>query len=173
MIRSRSELNYFAFLIFNFTLIAMGKKKVAEQTSDEALKTGDKIDLAVSKSSASGKKSKKLESGRVYINVSYNNTVITVTDLSGNVVAWSSAGALGFNGPKKATPFAASRVVATIAEKIQSSGPTAVDIIVKGIGGGRDSAIRSLINQGLNVNSIKDVTPIPHNGPRPEKIRRV
>jgi small subunit ribosomal protein S11 len=99
--------------------------------------------------------------------------MITVTDQNGNVVTWGSAGSLGFSGPKKATPFAAQKVVATIAEKLAKTGPFNVDVIVSGVSVGRDSAIRSLINHGFNINSIKDVTPIPHNGPKPKKVRRV
>ena len=120
-----------------------------------------------------GKKSKRVEKGKVYINASYNNTVVTVTDTQGNVLAWASAGSLGFSGPKKATPFASSKVIAAIVEKIQATGPKEIEVIVKGIGSGRDSAIRSLINEGFILTSIKDVTPIPHNGPRPPKVRRV
>ena len=150
----------------------MGKKKIKEQTVAE-VKAGKEESAAVAQAAPAAKKSKKIEEGRVYINASYNNTVISVTDMLGNVLAWSSAGALGFSGPKKATPFASSKVVAVIAEKLKNTGPGKVEIIVKGIGGGRDSAIRSLINQGFDVLSIKDATPIPHNGPRPPKIRRV
>lgn len=117
--------------------------------------------------------SKKHENGRVYINASYNNTLISVTDDKGNLLAWSSAGSLGFSGPKKATAFAASKVIAAIAEKLKKSGPTNIQVVVSGVGGGRDSAIRSLANHGFNISAIKDVTPIPHNGPRPAKIRRV
>ena len=109
----------------------------------------------------------------MYVNASYNNTVVTVTDSQGNVMAWASAGSLGFGGPRKATPFASSKVIAALAEKLQGSGPQDIDIIVKGIGSGRDSAIRSLINHGFNVLSIKDATAVPHNGPRPRKVRRV
>ncbi len=116
---------------------------------------------------------KRVELGRIYINASYNNTVITVTDMAGNVLAWASAGSLGFSGPKKATPFASSKVIEALVEKIRATGPQDVYIIVKGIGSGRDSAIRSLINHGLNILSIKDATPVPHNGPRPVKTSRV
>lgn len=122
---------------------------------------------------AQQRKSKKLENGRVYINASYNNTVISFTDTKGNLVAWGSAGSLGFSGPKKATPFASSKVVGALAEKVKPLGLTNVDVFVKGIGGGRDAALRSIINQGFVVTSIKDVTPVPHNGPRPKKVRRV
>ena len=119
------------------------------------------------------KKGKKVEQGRAYINASYNNTTITMTDMTGNVLTWASAGSLGFSGPKKATPFASSKVVAAIAEKLQNVGLKDLNVIVKGIGSGRDSAIRSLLNHGFNILSIKDVTPIPHNGPRRAKVRRV
>jgi small subunit ribosomal protein S11 len=146
----------------------MGKKKVTTQSVEE---TKDKA--AVKPAVSGGKKSKKVAEGKVYINASYNNTVITITDNSGNVLAWGSAGSLGFSGPKKATPFASSKVIAALAEKIKATGPDTISIIVKGVGSGRDSAIRSLINQGFNILSIKDATPIPHNGPRPAKVRRV
>jgi small subunit ribosomal protein S11 len=89
------------------------------------------------------------------------------------VLAWASAGSLGFGGPKKATPFASSKVIGALVEKLKATGPSTIDIIVKGVGGGRDSAIRSFINQGFTILSIKDATPIPHNGPRSRKVRRV
>ncbi len=145
----------------------MGKKKVTTQSSEEAVK-----EKAAPKSAA-GKKSRKVSEGRVYVNASYNNTVITVTDNTGNVLAWGSAGSLGFSGPKKATPFASSKVIAAIAEKIKATGPDTVSVIVKGVGSGRDSAIRSLIAHVFTILSIKDATPIPHNGPRPAKTRRI
>ncbi|MEK7077455.1 MAG: 30S ribosomal protein S11, partial [Patescibacteria group bacterium] len=105
--------------------------------------------------------------------VAYNNTVVSGADLVGNVIAWASSGSLGFSGPKKATPFASSKIIATIAEKLKTTGPKDIEIVVRGIGSGRDSAIRSLISQGFNVLSIKDATGIPHNGPRKKKVRRV
>jgi len=142
----------------------MGKKRVITKNAEaQEAKLGG----------TSKKSLKSIDSGCVYINVSFNNTMITITDQKGNVVTWASAGSLGFAGPKKATPFAAQKVVATIAEKIAKTGPFNVDIIVSGVSVGRDSAIRSLINHGFNINSIKDVTPIPHNGPKPKKVRRV
>ncbi len=150
----------------------MGKKQVTTQSGDAAVKEAAAVDAKVA-SAASAKKSRRIQAGKVYVNATYNNTVVTVTDEKGNVLAWASAGALGFAGPKKATPFASSKVIAAIAEKIENSGPKDVAVIVKGIGSGRDSAIRSLINHGFNVTSIKDATPVPHNGPRPVKVRRV
>ncbi|MBI2025144.1 MAG: 30S ribosomal protein S11 [Candidatus Harrisonbacteria bacterium] len=150
----------------------MGKKKVTTQTTEAAIKESQKVEGAVGKTTEKSV-SKRFENGRIYINASYNNTLITVTDDKGNMLAWSSAGSLGFSGPKKATPFAASKIVAALAEKLKKSGPVNVKIFVSGVGGGRDSSVRSLANHGFNILSIRDVTPIPHNGPRPPKTRRV
>lgn len=149
----------------------MGKKKVTTTKADAPAKAA--AAPTATAPAAPAKRAKRVEQGRVYVNASYNNTTITVTDAQGNVIAWASAGSLGFSGPKKATPFASSKVIAALAEKIQSTGPHDVAVIVKGIGSGRDSAIRSLINHGFNILSIKDATPVPHNGPRPPKTRRV
>jgi small subunit ribosomal protein S11 len=152
----------------------MGKKTVTKEKAQETEKKPKApVDGAAIKAAAANRKAMKVQEGKVYINATYNNTVVTVTDTSGNVLAWASAGSLGFGGPKKATPFASSKVIAAITEKIQASGPKDISIIVKGIGSGRDSAIRSLINNGFNILSIKDATPVPHNGPRPVKVRRV
>lgn len=154
----------------------MGKKKITSPSGDQApaaAKSAGSAQAAVATPATSAKRAKKIDEGRVYVNASYNNTTVTVTDLRGNVIAWASAGSLGFSGPKKATPFASSKVIAAIAEKVQAGGPANIQIIVKGIGSGRDSAIRSLMAQGFNILSIKDATPIPHNGPRPPKVRRV
>lgn len=141
----------------------MGKKKVAQSAGGSGNKSA----------AASSKKVKKVEHGKVYINASYNNTIVSVTDSKGNLLAWATAGSLGFSGPKKATPFAASKIMSVIIEKLHAAGTTELDVVVKGVGSGRDSAVRSLLNQGFNINSIKDVTPVPHNGPRPKKTRRV
>jgi small subunit ribosomal protein S11 len=152
----------------------MGKKKITTQTENAAVTEVKATEATAARAaSAASRKAKRVQEGRVYVNATYNNTVATVTDNMGNVLAWASAGSLGFSGPKKATPFASSKVIAAITEKIQASGPKDVSVIVKGIGSGRDSAIRSLINNGFNILSIKDATPVPHNGPRPAKIRRV
>ena len=134
------------------------------------MKEKDKMEAKIATGKTTGK---KIMRGRVYISASYNNTLITVTDENGNAIAAATAGSLGFSGPKKATPFAASKVIAAIAEKIKKTGLVDIEVIVRGVGGGRDSAVRSLANQGFNILSIKDVTPIPHNGPRPRKVRRV
>jgi len=151
----------------------MGKKKVTKQTGDAALKEQDTLDEKASRASIPSKKSKKVMDARAYINASYNNTVVSITDTKGNLLAWATAGSLGFNGPKKATPFASSKVVAAITEKIKPLGVTNLEVFVKGVGGGRESALRSLVNQGFIVTSFKDVTPIPHNGVKAKKVRRV
>lgn len=151
----------------------MGKKQIKSENPAEAIKANEALEIATEKAEPASLKGKKLERGRVYVKATYNNTIISVTDDKGSLIAWSTAGALGFNGPKKATPFAASKIVATIAEKIKKTGPTEIAVFVNGFGGGRDSAIRSLINQGFVISSITDVTPIPHNGVRPPKTRRV
>ena len=150
----------------------MGKKKIVKQSSSDALKQADKIQNAVARSKSKSV-NKKLEHAKVYVSASYNNTSITVTNDKGDVVAWTTSGSLGFNGPKKSTPFVASKIVASIAEKLRKSNLRSIDIIVKGVGTGRDSAVRSLSNQGFDILSIKDVTGIPHNGPKPKKTRRV
>ena len=146
----------------------MGKKKVIEEPLD-----GAKKETAEVATKTASKKSKLIEKARIYINATYNNTMITVTDMKGNVLAWASAGSLGFVGPKKATPFAASKIVSVVAEKIAPFGIKEAEVFVKGVGSGRDSALRSFINRGMNVVIIKDRTPIPHNGPRPPKVRRI
>ncbi|MBU0545697.1 30S ribosomal protein S11 [Patescibacteria group bacterium] len=111
--------------------------------------------------------------GNAYIQATYNNTIITITDPNGNALGWGSAGMAGFKGPKKATPYAASIVAKNVIDKVADYGVKEVSIFVKGIGGGREGAIRALHTNGLNVVSINDVTPIPHNGCRPPKRRRV
>ncbi len=153
----------------------MGKKKVIKQSEQEVLAEEAKRESATTKNAKTGETpaGKKLDHGKVYINATYNNTTISVTNRNGDVIAWATAGSLGFSGPKKATPFAATKIVATVAEKLKKTGLTNIDVVVKGVGSGRDSAVRSLINHGFNVLSIKDVTPIPHNGPKPTKPRRV
>lgn len=117
--------------------------------------------------------SKKIEEGRIYINSSYNNTIITLTDKQGNSLGWVSAGGIGFKGTKKATPFAASKVAESVSLIAKKFGVEKIAIWVKGIGSGRESAIRSFAARGFDIISIRDETPIPHNGCRPPKARRV
>jgi small subunit ribosomal protein S11 len=114
-----------------------------------------------------------VSSGRAYIQASFNNTIVSLADSKGNVISWASAGMCGFKGPKKATPYAAGMVVKKAIEKAEGVGLKEVDVFIKGIGGGRESAIRGLNTNGIVVNSVTDMTPVPHNGCRPPKRRRV
>lgn len=116
---------------------------------------------------------KNVERGQAHINSTFNNTMVTITDMQGNVLSWASAGQLGFRGSRKSTPFAAQEAAETAAKKAIDQGLKTVEVYVKGPGSGRESAIRSLQAAGLEVTMIKDVTPIPHNGCRPPKRRRV
>ena len=116
---------------------------------------------------------KNIARGAAHIRSSFNNTLVTITDLQGNALSWSSAGSLGFRGSKKSTPFAAQMAAETAARGAMEHGLKTVEVYVKGPGSGRESAIRALQTAGLDVNMIKDVTPIPHNGCRPPKRRRV
>ena len=149
----------------------MGKKKIKTQTEEELLK--ENVEVKPGEKSVSINIGRSFGRGKAHVRASYNNTIIAVTDEKGGVLAWSSAGSLGFKGPKKATPYAASKVAGAVMEKIKKTGLNEIEVFVKGIGSGRESAIRSLANQGLNIVLIKDITPIPHNGPRPKKVRRV
>ena len=119
------------------------------------------------------KEKKVVAEGNVYIQATFNNTIVTITDIRGNTLSWASAGGLGFRGAKKSTPYAAQTTAETAAKKAMDFGLREVNVYVKGPGVGRESAIRSLGNLGLWVKSIKDMTPIPHNGCRPRKSRRV
>ncbi len=145
----------------------MGKKRVIEK-KEEVDSGGDKKTSA--KKTASKKKT--IQKARINISASYNNTIITLADASGKVIAWASAGNAGFKGTKKSTPFAASEVANIINEKAEKMGVKEVDIIVKGVGTGRSSALRAFASKDIIINSIKDITPIPHNGCRPCGPRR-
>lgn len=116
---------------------------------------------------------KNIPSGRVYVTATFNNTLVTLTDPKGNTIAWSSSGATGFKGARKATPFAAITAVEQVAQKAKLVGMSMCELFIKGPGPGRDSAIRALKNAGLTISLIADVTPVPHNGPRAKKRRRV
>jgi len=116
---------------------------------------------------------KNIERGQAHIQSTFNNTIVTITDMQGNVISWSSAGQIGFKGSRKSTPFAAQQAAEDAAKKAMEHGLKTVEVYVKGPGAGREAAIRSLQAAGLEVSMIKDVTPIPHNGCRPPKRRRV
>ena len=141
----------------------MGKKRIVT--------TEDKSKDAASKPAASSRK--KLETGTLFVQSTYNNTKVQLGDKKGNIVMWSSSGSLGFKGAKKGTPFAAAKVGETLALKAQALGLKEIDVVVKGVGSGRESAIRGFISKGVVISSIKDETPVPFNGPQPKKPRRV
>ena len=150
----------------------MGKKKVLTQNEEQLMKETEERESSVKKASTVSTAKRIMKAGQAHVQATYNNTIITVADDSGNVLAWSSAGSLGFKGAKKATPYAASQVVSMVVEKVKKMGLQDVAIFVKGIGSGRESAVRALAGN-FNIISISDVTPIPHNGCRPPKVRRI
>lgn len=128
---------------------------------------------ATKRTSRRRREKKNIERGAAHIQSTFNNTIVTITDVQGNALSWASAGGLGFRGSRKSTPFAAQMAAETAASAAMEHGLKLVDVFVKGPGSGREAAIRALQAAGLEVNSIKDVTPIPHNGCRPPKRRRV
>jgi small subunit ribosomal protein S11 len=131
-------------------------------------------DIASKIKSSKKKKSKiKVTKGKIYINSTYNNTIVTATDPSGNVIAWGSAGKAGFKGSKKSTPYAGGKTMEDTLVRIKERGLAEVDVLIKGIGSGREQAIRALQGSGLTVLTIKDQTPTAHGGVRPKKVRRV
>jgi small subunit ribosomal protein S11 len=119
------------------------------------------------------KDKKNIPHGVAHIQSTFNNTIVTITDLKGNTVAWGSSGGMGFKGSRKSTPFAAQITASNVAKSAQEHGLAKVDVLVKGIGSGRETAVRSLQAAGLEIGSITDITPVPHNGCRPRKRRRV
>ena len=144
----------------------MGKKRIIR-------KSGGTVDQGLkSRSLARGSK-KALASGTLHIHATYNNTKVLLADKEGNTVAWSSSGALGFSGAKKGTPFAASKVGELVGEKGALMGLKDVDVVIRGVGSGRESALRGFAGKGIEITRISDDTPVPHNGPRPRKARRI
>lgn len=142
----------------------MGKKRI--------VKKGGEGDAAGGRGSSRTSR-RKLDAGILYVEATYNNTKISVTDPAGNVVLWSSSGSLGFAGAKKGTPFAAAKVAELLGDKAAAMGLKEVAVVVSGVGAGRESSIRAFNSKGIHITSIKDTTPVPHNGPRPPKPRRV
>ena len=143
----------------------MGKKRIVK-------KEGGEGGTAATASSARLSR-RELQNGMVYVHATYNNTKMLIADLKGNVVAWSSSGTLGFKGAKKGTPFAAAKVGELIGERAAALGMKEAGAVVRGVGAGRESALRAFAGKGVQITSIKDTTPIPFNGPRPPKPRRV
>ena len=150
------------------------EKKTEKAAAKPAEKGSAKPSAGAASAPAASKSSKlKLDNGVLYVQSTYNNTKVILADQKGNLVFWSSAGSLGFKGAKKGTPFAAAKVGETLAAKAALIGLKDVAVVVRGVGSGRESAIRGFVSKGFTITSIKDVTPVPHNGPRPKKPRRV
>jgi small subunit ribosomal protein S11 len=142
----------------------MGKKRIVTTGGTES---------ADNKPKAAPSARKRVESGILHVQSTYNNTKLMLTDKNGNALMWASSGGAGFRGAKKGTPFAAAKVGETLALKAQNIGLKEIDVVVKGVGSGRESAIRGFISKGCLITSIKDATPVPFNGPKPKKPRRV
>jgi small subunit ribosomal protein S11 len=142
----------------------MGKKRIIKTEE------GGEAVAAPVKTQTSSKK--RFESGILCVESTYNNTKLVLTDPKGNTLAWSTSGAIGFRGAKKGTPFAAAKIGEKVAEKAAVFGIKEVKVVVKGVGSGRESAIRGFISKGINLTTIQDMTPVPHNGPKPPKPRR-
>ena len=141
----------------------MGKKRIVKKGGEDTAKGGG----------SSRTSRRKMDSGILNVEATYNNTKVCLADLSGGVVAWSSSGSLGFAGAKKGTPFAAAKIGEVLADKAIAMGVKEVRVVIKGTGSGRESVVRSFISKGINVDSIIDKTPVPHNGPKPKKPRRI
>lgn len=146
----------------------MGKKRIISKGA-----TAPEGESETHTKSAVADSGRRVTAGTAHIQATYNNTIITMSDTEGNVIAWSSSGSVGFSGTKKATPYAAARVAEIVADKAKRAGLMSINVRVSGVGSGRDSAVRALANNGLNITGIKDITPLPHNGPRAAKVRRV
>lgn len=142
----------------------MGKKRIVKKEGGEEV---------VSKKTVSALSKKRVDTGILAVESTYNNTKVVLTDVRGNTLCWSSSGSLGFRGAKKGTPFAAAKVGEIVGSKAQAMGIKEVSVIVKGVGSGRESGIRGFISKGINLTSVRDITPVPHNGPKPKKPRRV
>jgi len=144
----------------------MGKKRIIR-------KSGGTVDQGLKSRALARVAKKNIQAGTLHIQATYNNTKVLLTDKEGNAVAWSSSGALGFSGAKKGTPFAAAKVGELVGDKANIIGIKEVDVVIRGVGAGRESAMRAFAGKGIEVSRISDDTPMPHNGPRPPKPRRV
>ncbi|MCR4330472.1 MAG: 30S ribosomal protein S11 [Patescibacteria group bacterium] len=145
----------------------MGKKRIVK-------KGGGSVDAGLKSRALSGVSSKKkVIAGTLHVQATYNNTKVLLSDKNGNALTWSSSGALGFKGAKKGTPFAAAKIGELIGEKAVMMGVQEVNVIIRGVGSGRESAVRAFSSKGIDISAIVDKTPVPHNGPKPKKPRRV
>jgi len=152
----------------------MGKIKIITK-KEEAKSTSSEVEKVVDAAPKQGVKvpKKKIISGTLHVEATFNNTKVVLSDKDGNTLFWTSAGSLGFKGAKKGTPFAASKAGAIIGEKAKNLGIKEVDVKVKGVGSGREPTIRAFMAYDIEISGVKDVTPVPHNGPKPKKPRRV
>lgn len=146
----------------------MGKKRIVKKEEGDAKEAGAPAPVAPTASTK-----KRFDAAGLYVQSTYNNTKVVLTDPKGNTLAWSSSGSLGFKGAKKGTPFAAAKVGELLGTKAQTLGVKEVAVVVNGVGSGRESAIRGFISKSIGISSIKDVTPVPFNGPKAKKPRRV
>lgn len=144
----------------------MGKKRIIR-------KSGGTVDQGMKSRSLARAVKRSMSEGLLSIHATYNNTKVLLSDVHGNTAAWSSSGALGFSGAKKGTPFAAAKVGELIGEKALMMGVKAVNVVIRGVGAGRESALRAFAGKGIEIAKISDDTPVPHNGPRPPKPRRI
>ena len=144
----------------------MGKKRIIR-------KSGGSVDQGLKSRSLSRVAKKNIVSGVLHVHATYNNTKVLLADKEGNTVAWSSSGALGFSGAKKGTPFAAAKVGELVGDKAVIIGVKEVEVVIRGVGAGRESALRGFAGKGIEITKISDDTPVPHNGPRPPKPRRI
>jgi len=145
----------------------MGKKRIVK-------KGGGSVDAGLKSRALSGvSNKKKVVAGTLHVQATYNNTKVLLSDKNGNALTWSSSGALGFKGAKKGTPFAAAKIGELIGEKAAMMGVQEVNVIIRGVGSGRESAVRAFSSKGIDISGIVDKTPVPHNGPKPKKPRRV
>lgn len=153
------------------------KKADTEEKKDaqnpEVLESDKNPEEEAEKKKKTKKIKKQIFKGRATVKCSYNNTMVSISDPQGDILGWSTSGLLGFKGAKKATPYAATQVVASVSEKVKKYGIKELDVYVRGVGSGREASIRALSNNGFDLVLIKDITPIPHNGCRPKKPRRV
>lgn len=151
----------------NTETLAPTEEAATEETTEEV----PQEEVVSVKKKKKGKK--QVARGRATIQCTYNNTIVTIADMNGNTLAWSSSGHMGFKGAKKSTPYAATQVVADVSEKVKKYGVTELEVFVKGVGSGREGSIRALANNGFTLLGIKDTTPVPHGGCRPRRPRRI
>ncbi len=142
----------------------MGKKRIVKKAGEEDSRANKPVS-SISK--------KRADTAILHVQSTYNNTKIILTDVRGNTLCWSSSGSLGFKGAKKGTPFAAAKIGEVVGTKAQAMGVKEVSVVIRGVGSGRESGVRGFLSKGINLLSVKDTTPVPHNGPKPKKPRRV